>query len=284
MSGSLDIGLLRAFVAVARAGSMSAAAPRVGRTQSAVSMQMRRLEDLLGQSLFHREGNGVRPTSAGERLLVHADRILGAHDEALAEMSGGTLRGAITFGCPEDYLAAFLPEALRGFRAAHPAVDVEVVSAPTVELLPMLHRRRVEVALISEPGVGRGGDVLRRESFVWLGDGPAPRVLDSPILPLALSAPDTLDHRAAREALDRLGRPYRIAFASNGLTGLLAVVRSGQAISVVTRLAVPPDLSIIRDPLPLLPEVGIVLRHAPGVPSAAARGFGDYLRGVLARG
>ena len=110
---TLDLTLLRNFAVVARTGSISLAAVQVGRTQSALSMQMQRLEELIGQALLHRSGSGVRPTAAGQKLLTHAEALLGSHDEILAEMRGAGLSGALSLGCPEDYSIAFLPDLLR---------------------------------------------------------------------------------------------------------------------------------------------------------------------------
>ncbi|TYC53433.1 LysR family transcriptional regulator [Rhodobacterales bacterium] len=277
----LDILLLRSFVSVSRTGSVSIAARRVGRTQSAVSMQMRRLEAIAGQPLLRRTGTGVELTAAGERLLAHAERILGAHDDALSSLPGSGLRGALTFGCPEDYLTVFFPALLKGFGERHSGVEIEVVCAPTVELRPLLQRRRIDLALVSVPGEERGDHVIRPESFVWVANDPAPEILNRDMIPLALSAPDTLDHQAARSAMERVGRTYRIAFASNSLAGLLAVTRSGQAISVITRSAVPADLHVLGAPLPPLPDLGISLVYASGEPPAVVRAFGDYVTSYL---
>lgn len=273
----LEINLLRSFVAIARSGSISTAARQAGRTQSAVSMQMNRLETIVGQPVLRRIRNGVELTAAGDRLLAHAERILSAHDDAVATLPGADLGGLISFGCPEDYLTAFFPDLLKGFGARHGEVEIEVVSAPTSELHHLLQRRRVDVALISVPGDEDGSRILRPESFVWVASHPSPEILNKDTVPLALSAPDTLDHRAARAAMDQAGRAYRIAFASNGLAGLLAVARSGQAISVVTRCAVPPDLHVLEEGLPALPDIGITLAYASPNPSAAAQAFGDFV-------
>lgn len=277
----LEILLLRSFVAVARTGSISTAARQVGRTQSAVSMQMRRLEAAVGQPILHRTGTGVELTAAGERLLTHAEQILSAHDEAVAVLTGAGLRGAISFGCPEDYLTAFVPELLKGFSARHGEVEIEAVCAPTTELHALLQRRQIDVALVSVPSDAGAERILRPESFVWVANHPAPEILDKPVVPLALSAPETLDYRAACTAMDRAGRAYRIAFASNSLAGLLAVTRSGQAISVVTRSAVPSDLYVLDAPLPPLPDIGISLAYASPRPPAIVRAFGEFVASNL---
>jgi molybdate transport repressor ModE-like protein len=127
----LDLALLRTLSIVARTGSISLASAQIGRTQSALSMQIQRLEDLVGQALLHRTGSGVRLTAAGEKFLAHAEPLLAMNDEILAEMSGSGLKGSVTLGCPEDYSIAFLPDLLKGFYELHPDVELQMVCAPT---------------------------------------------------------------------------------------------------------------------------------------------------------
>ena len=278
----LDLALLRSFTLVARTGSISLAAQQVGRTQSALSMQMHRLEGLVGQVLLHRTGTGVRLTAAGEKLLAHAESLLARHEDILADMSGTALKGAVSFGCPEDYSIAFLPELLRDFCALNPDVEVRMVCAPTSGLRPLLHRRQLDMALVSlaDPD---NSEVIRKERFVWVGNAVEPSILANAILPLALSAPVTLDYRAASDAMEAVNRRYRVAFASNSYAGLVAIARSGHAISVLTRTAVPPDLFIVTAGLPPLPEIGIALEFAEQRPSSVASALGDHIREVLPR-
>ncbi|MEK6349163.1 MAG: LysR family transcriptional regulator [Burkholderia sp.] len=297
MSQTLDIDLLRSFVAIAEVRTLSRAAERVGRTQSALSQQLRRLEDTVDQPLFQRTGRGVILTHAGERLLAHAQRILRLHDEALADLSGKGLSGTIRFGCPDDYATVFLPPLLRQFSILHPHAQVEVFCAPTPRLRERLGKRVLDLALVSVPdaavppagagaghadGAGAADAIIRREPLVWIGyPGLAPSDFDP--LPLALSDPDTLDHLAARDALQRAGRAYRIAYASSSLAGLTALVRSGQAFAVITQTAVPPDLSILgADPgLPALPSVAITLQLTKTPPSPLVAAFAEHIRGML---
>lgn len=278
---NLDIFLLRSFVAVARAGSFRAAAGRVGRTQSAVSLQMKRLEDITGEQLFHRTGSGVTLTVSGERLMVGAERILSAHDETLASIRAKGLQGAIAFGCPEDYLTAFFPDLLRRYGRDNPEVEIEIVCAPTVTLRPLLQRRHIDLAIVSVPGSAPAEEIFRRESFVWIANSPEPALLQAPVLPLALSGPDTLDHRTAKRALEEAGHPYRITHASDGFAGLLAIARSGLAISVVTRSAVPTDLHLVEKGLPALPEIGMSIAYASTRPAPMVRAFGEFIAASL---
>jgi DNA-binding transcriptional LysR family regulator len=277
---TLDLALLRNFAVVARTGSISIASSQVGRTQSALSMQMQRLEDAIGQTLLHRSGSGVRLTAAGEKLLAGAESLLARHDEILANIGGTGLRGSVSLGCPEDYSIAFLPELLRGFCSLHPDVELRMVCAPTSELRPLLHRRQIDMALVSLPDP-ENREVIRRERFVWVASEAEPTILDQASLPLALSAPMTIDYRAACDAMAAANRRYRVAFASNSLAGLIAIARSGHAISVLTETAVPPDLHIVQVGLPPLPAIGIALELGEQQLSSAASALGDHIRTVL---
>ncbi len=281
MGLSLEIDLLRSFVVIAEMRALSRAAARVGRTQSALSQQMKRLEEVVDQPLFQRTGRGVVLTHPGERLLVHAQRILRLHDEAMADLCGTGLSGTIRFGCPDDYAEVFLPSLLRQFSSQHPQAIVEVVCGPTPRLLEQLDKRAVDLAMISLPD-GSSDDIIRREQLVWIGyPGLEPAHFDP--LPLALSDRDTLDHIAACDALDRAGRDYRVAYASSSLAGLIALVRSGQAFAVMTQTAVPSDLAIVNgDPrLPPLPAVGITLKFDRKRPSHLTAAFAEHIRLTL---
>ena len=283
MGRSLDIDLLRSFVVIAEVRSLSRAAARVGRTQSALSQQMRRLEEVVDQPLFQRTGRGVLLTHPGERLLAHAQRILRQHDEAMADLCGTGLSGSIRFGCPDDYAAVFLPSLLRQFSNQHPQAIVEVVCGPTPRLLEQLDKRAVDLAMISLPDDdGATADFIRREQLVWIGYPGLDAARFDP-LPLALSDPDTLDHIAACEALDRAGRDYRVAYASSSLAGLTALVRSGQAFAVMTQTAVPADLAILAGDrgLPPLPAVGITLKFDRKRPSHLTVAFAEHIRAML---
>ena len=281
MTRHLDIDLLRSFVAIAEGRTLGRAAAKVGRSQAALSMQVAKLEALLEQPLLVRSRRGVTPTLHGERLLAHAHTILRHHDAALADLSGAGLSGTLCFGCPDDYAAAFLPAILRSFAVRHPQVFVEVVCAPTPRLEEQLRRHALDLALVSTAD-DRGAGVLRREALVWVGNRHDDAGAREP-LQLALGDPDTLDHRAARERLDAAGRAYRIAYAAASMAGLLAVVRSGQAIAVLTQAAVPEDLHILPPDarLPALPSVGLLVKTARTRVPALVEQFAEHLRGIV---
>lgn len=282
MNDELDLDLLRTFVVIAETHALTRAAARVGRTQAAISLQVKRLEQLVGQPLLERTGRGVLLTPHGIRLLAHAQRILRYHDEALAELSGKGLSGTIRFGCPDDYAVVFLPYLLRGFAREHPKVLVEVYCAHTPRLLERLERHALDLALTSFAEGTKGVAIIRREPLVWVGSVGSNAANLNP-LRLALSDSDTLDHRAARRSLDAVRRPYRVAYASASLAGLTAVVRSGQAIAVLTRTAVPEDLRVLppESGLPPLPSVGIALTVDSEQPTAVVSAFAEHVRVAL---
>jgi DNA-binding transcriptional LysR family regulator len=229
-----------------------------------------------------RTGRGVSLTMHGERLLAHAHKILRAHDEAVAELTGVTLSGQLRFGCPDDYARIFLPSLLQGFARLHPQVFIEVVCASTPRLLERLKGRSLDIAITSQPDSPQRDQFLRREPFVWVGRKGSDAFHLDP-LQLALSDPDALDHIAATSSLDRAGRRYRIAYASGSVSGLTAVVRSGQAITVMTQTGVPPDLEVLpaSSGLPSLPSVGITVQTADRSPSRLLSHFEAHVRAVL---
>jgi DNA-binding transcriptional LysR family regulator len=284
LSAYLDIDLLRTFIMIAETGALSSAAHRVGRTQAAISMQVKRMEEIANRPLLLRTGRGVLLTSHGERLLVHAQKILRAHDEAIAEISGIGLSGIIRLGCPDDYAAVFLPPLLRNFASRHPHVLVEVYCAPTPRLLERMDNHALNIAIMSLAESDSSPDIIRFEPLVWVG-ARGSDAAHMETLQLALSDPDTLDHQSAITSLEGAGRPYRIAYASQSLTGLIAVVRSGQAIAVLTQTAVPVDLQILPSDsgLPALPKVAIALKIDKRAPSALVSALGEHIRSTLPR-
>ncbi|PKR50831.1 LysR family transcriptional regulator [Thalassospira povalilytica] len=300
MQTLLDLKLLTTFVRAAHSGTLSATALQVGRTQSTVTMQIQRLEDALGQTLFHRSGSGVTLTGSGERFLGYAERILKLHDEAVFAFSDRGLRGSMVFGCPEDYLIAFFPALLKSFGTIYPDVEIRVVSAPTPELHKMLRARQIDLALVSVANPDGEPDIARTEQLAWVGAKPTldlhdfgtgignsigEEAGDSPTaartIPLALPASNALDHKAACDAMNAAQIPYKISYASSSLTGLIAVARSGLAISVMMQKAVPNDLYILKAPLPTLPKLGLKVIAGEGTQNPATTAFADHVKNML---
>lgn len=278
MAVHLDLDLLRTFVAIVDAGGFTSAAQQVHRTQSAVSMQVRRLEVALDRTLFQREGRGVQLTPDGEALLGYARRLLKLHDEALAVLSRPDLTGLVRLGTPDDYVGRFLPDILVRFARAFPRVQVEVHCEPSVNLRRLLADDRLDLALITSTPGAETGEVLRREPTVW---ATAERHLaheDDP-LPLALFQSGCPFRDWALAGLQERGRPYRIAYTSASLTGILAAVTAGLAVTVLSRSILPAEVRPLRaeEGFPPLPPASITLHRGHAV-SAVAEGLAGYLR------
>ncbi|MCB9943673.1 MAG: LysR family transcriptional regulator [Geminicoccaceae bacterium] len=261
---TLDPELLRSFVAIAETGGFTRAAERVHRTQSAVSMQIKRLEETLGQPLFERDGRSITLTPQGEMLLDHARRILRAHLEAIAAFDSQAVSGHVRFGSPDDYASTFLPGILARFARTHPHVHVEMVVDRSTRLVEMLAAGDVDMGLVSEGSGETGGVVISRQQLVWVTSA-LHCVHDEDPVPLAAFETGCCFRRYATETLIRAGRPFRIAYSSVSLSGILAAVETGLAVGTVMRTNIKTGLRILTeaDGFPSLPEVGITLLRSP---------------------
>jgi DNA-binding transcriptional LysR family regulator len=251
----IDIDLLRSFVAIYESGSFTAASEIVGRTQSAVSLQMRKLEEQLGQPLFRRDPSGIVPTPHGELLLAHARRILRAHDEVLIAFDRhGRQPAHWKIGISADYGQALLPRILAAIEAARPGTRIDIVCGPSSDLAEHVLDGRVDLGFLGE-GEGLGhGPVVHRERCIWATGGEAH--LQDP-LPLALPPRQCLYRRWACDRLDAMGRRWRILYTSYSIGGLQAVARGGQAVTVISESALVPGMRELTEAegFPPLPDV-----------------------------
>jgi DNA-binding transcriptional LysR family regulator len=253
----LPIEFLKTFAAVADSGSFTRAADIVYRTQSAVSMQMKRLEEIIGQSLFRKEGRSVRLTPAGETLLEHARRILAAHNEAVATFSSPEMIGRIRFGCGENYASRFLPALLSGFRRAYPRIRVDIQSAPGQNLYDKLQQEKLDLCLLED--IVDGGQIVHREPVKWATSAKGAAHEEKP-LPLAVYHRGCHYRKWAIEALNKMGKEYWIAFVSPSISSIMAAVREGLAVA-------PIGASMLNDSLRVLgPESGF-----PNLPVSEVR-------------
>lgn len=253
----LDNDLLRTFVAITDTGSFTRAAQRVHRTTSAVSMQVKRLEEMLGRTLFVREGRSVSLTPDGEALLSFGRRMLRINDEAVARFLAPSIDGRVRFGAPDDFGTRFLPNILARFAATHPMVEVDVVLAPSVRLTAELDAGDLDLTLVtagSSDTRTESGIVVYSEPLVWAGLKGGHAQEDEPI-PLALSSQGCAWRSTALAALDRAGTPYRIAYNSEHCQGQLAAILADLAIAPLPQsLVIPPYARV--DPRYGLPSLG----------------------------
>lgn len=257
---SLSAELLRTFVAAVETGSFTRAGDRVQRTQSAVSMQMKRLEELAGAPLFERSARSVRPTGTGEVLLRYARRILRLNDQALAAVRGSRLRGRVRLGAPEDYAATMLPSILARFAAYAPEVLVEFFCNPHDEVRTMLDRGRLDLGLLTCADATGPGEVVLNEPVVWA----VPRDMDPESieqLPLAVFHAGCVYRAWALEALERSGRGYRVAYESPSTAAIVSVVEAGLAVAPVGRSIPVGNCRKVGsgEGLPPLPSASIML-------------------------
>lgn len=262
----LDPDNLRSLVAIAETGSFTAAASRVHRTQSAVSMQMRKLETQLGRKLFVRAGREARLTSDGELLLAQARRILKVQAEALAVFERTSLAGEVRIAAPDDYASTFMPGILVRFAASHPLVRVDLRALPSHEAALQVARGEVDLALVTQGHGESGGEVLHREPLVWVA-ARGHCLHEADPLPLAVYHERCAFRRLAVTALDAIGRPWRVAYSSQSIAGIYAAVETGLAVGTILPSNLRPGLVVLgaAEGLPPLPEIAILLlRRAAG--------------------
>ncbi|MBB5752163.1 LysR substrate-binding domain-containing protein [Prosthecomicrobium pneumaticum] len=244
MANVLDLDQLRTFVAIADTGSFTRAADTVHKTQSAVSMQMRRLEERIGKPIFGRDGRSAKLTEDGERLLGYARRLVRLSDETVAAFDEDELSGRVRLGTPDDYADRFLPEILARFSRSNPRVEVTVVCEPTVQLIECLRNGELDLGIITNMRETPQAEIIRHEPLYWVTSSHH-RVEDEEVLPLALGRQTCCWRREALDALATMSRKYRILYASNNSTALSAAVLAGLAVSVQPESALRPGMRIL---------------------------------------
>ena len=261
-AADLQLDWLRAFVSVVDAGSLTAAAPLVHRSQPALSMQLKKLEDAVGRPVLTRGPRHLQLTPTGVELLGYARRLLELHGQAQTALQGPTLTGRVTLGVPDDYAAAYLTPVLRSFATRHAGVEITLVCEQSTALLPKISRGEIDIALVSRDRASRG-TLLFHEPLVWVG-APQHEAWRREPLPIAVYESGSMARRDALAALARQRRPYRIVYNSASLAGQLAAVESGLAVAVLTRCSMPPTLQQLdhKHGLPALPSMAVAVMRS----------------------
>ena len=272
------VELLRTFLAIIDTGSFTAAAKVVGRTQSAVSMQMRRLENSVNKPLFERQGRSFNLSHEGEALLPYARRMIKLHEETVAALIQPEVTGTVRIGTPDDYAMRFLPSILSRFAQAFPSVQVAVRCEPSIALAEALERGELDLILTTEAAFPERGEIVRRDPVVWVSSGQHLAHEESP-LPLAIWPADCVFTSFALQALDQSGMSYRIAYQSASIAGILSAVSAGLAIAYLSPIIVSEGMRILTeaDGFPKLLEATIVLHRREGARSRAVETLADYL-------
>jgi len=278
MIPNLDIDLLKTFLAISDTGSFTRAAEEVNKTQSAVSMQMKRLEELLSRPLFARDGRASRFTPDGERLVEYARRLVALNDEAVSTFQRPELTGTVRFGTPDDYADRFLPEILARFARTHPLVTVDVDCLNTSVLFERTKRGEMDLALVTFGCNVSTDEPVRREPLVWVTSGRhSTHLLD--IMPLAVSHGGCEWRSTVLAALEKTGRKYRVAYSSPNSNAVNAAVQSGLAVGAVPEMCVRPGMRVLteKDGFPSLGSFEIGLVRKPGRSSSAVEALARHV-------
>ncbi len=244
MTALLDIDQLRTFIAIAETGSFTRAAEVVNKTQSAVSMQMKRLEERIERPIFARDGRASKLTEDGARLLDYARRLVKLNIETVAAFSDAALSGRVRLGVPDDYADRYLPEIMARFARAYPSVELTVVCEPTVALLQRIDANEVDLAIVTNCEAKRASETFRRERLLWVTSNRHSIHLE-PRLPLALGRPSCIWRRTAIERLESIGRPYRVLYSSSNAGAVAAAVLAGLAVSVLPESGLRPGMRVL---------------------------------------
>jgi DNA-binding transcriptional LysR family regulator len=260
MTALLDVDQLRTFVAIAETGSFTRAAEVVNKTQSAVSMQMKRLEERLERSIFARDGRASKLTEDGARLLDYARRIVKLNIETIAAFSDAELSGRVRLGVPDDYADRYLPEIMARFSRAYPGVELTVICEPSVDLLERIDANEIDLAIVTNCESKRASETFRRERLLWVTSNRHATHAEER-LPLALGRPSCSWRGAAVERLEEIARPYRVLYSSSNAGAVAAAVLAGLAVSVLPESGLRPGMRVLAaaDGFPELPSCHIGL-------------------------
>ena len=276
---NLDLDTLRTLATAHDLGGFAQAADRLGRTPAAISLQMKRLQNQVGMTLFQKSGRGLSLTESGQIALTYARRILALNDELLEKLQGASLEGVVRLGCPQDF-AAVLPGVLSQFSAIYPRMRMELRVEGNAALADAIEKGQLDVALIIGHADGATAETIGEIPLVWI----ASRNFEPPTgvpLPIAVLGPQCAFRKCALEGLERIRMPHRIAATSPSLDGLWAAVLGEVGITARTRLNLPQTL-VADESLFGLPSLGTfpITLHRNHPPGAAF----DHLCRLLVEG
>ena len=278
MARTLDLTSLRSFVAVADVGGVTRASGFLNLTQSAVSMQIKRLEDALGQTLLDRSGRGVALTAAGEQLLGYARRMLDLNDEVLSRMTDKAYEGTVTLGVPHDIVYPVIPQVLHRFAADYPRVRVQLVSSFTRALKEQFARGGIDLILATEDGCDANGEALLTVPLVWVG-APGGQSWKGRPLKLAFEH-GCIFRKSVQAALDEAGIAWEMAVESEQSKTIEASVAADLAVHVSLDGVIGPHFERIAHggALPDLAHKSINLYRAEGVRGPAVTDLAALIR------
>lgn len=268
---TLDIDLLRAFLTVAETGSFTRTGELLGRTQSAVSVQIKRLEDQIGARLCDRSGRYVVPTEAGEHLLTYARRILAINDEAVGRLVAPPIGGTVRLGTAEEFAAQFLSDILGEFARCFPTVTTEITVDASAVLQSGVEAGLFDLVLVKHVPDESPGRTVWREPLHWVARADWNGGADG-LVPLAVSPAPCLYRRFMLSALGQVGRSWEIRCTSAAVSALQAAVLAGLGVTALARSTILPGMRVLTpdEGYPALPDSAIALVTRSGTPTPAA--------------
>ena len=279
----LDLDVLRTFVAIAETGSFTTASTAVFRTPSAVSMQIKKLEDILGRSVFSRDARSVSLTTDGEMLLGYARRMLAINREAVSKFIIPDISGVVRLGSPDDYGERVLPHVLKRFAQSHPSVAVDVVIDQSSNLRRRMDDRGLDITLVtaSYKSSMAGGEVLLSEPIVWAGAKGGCAHMREP-LPVSLWEEGCAWRAGAVEALGREGRNYRVAYMSAHTAGQRSAIMADLAVAPLPKSFLGTDMVELtaKDGLPEIGNYSLGMYVAPDA-DAPVQAAADHIRATF---
>lgn len=263
MASPLDLDQLQSFCAIADCGSFTEAARRVNKTQSAVSMQIKRLEERLGHPLLTRDGRTVGMTHHGEILYERARKMLRTNAEILDQFNDADLAGSIRFGVPDDYAVRLLPVILSSFQRTHPKIAVDVACMASEELISGLKAGRYDLIVFTQGTQQNFGELFRTEKMFWVASHGGRAMASEPVA-IACGPSVCRWRKDALAALDRSNIDYRIAYTSSNATAISSAVLSDLAIGFLPESALQPGMRVVGDAqgLPNLGDAQIAMLRA----------------------
>lgn len=277
MLKTLDLDCLRSLVLGVELGSFARAAARRNRSSSAVSAQLRKLEELLGREIAARDGRGLTLTPTGERLYAYAKRLLDINDEALTALQSAPLHGLVRLGLSEDFGSSFISNILAQFVRTHPEISVEIEVSRNAALLERIGSGRLDLALAWDSGETTAHSLsVATLRLHWIGpQGWQRQPASDPVPLVSLEAPCVLRNTAIT-ALEQADIRWRQSYSSAGLGEIWAAVAAGLGITVRPAIDLPTGLQIL-DGLPALPTLGLSLHRAAARPSKAVQALAKLL-------
>lgn len=272
---NIDFELLRTFIAVVDNGSITRASGQIHRTQSAISMQIKRLEQQIGQSLFDRTGRNLVLSYRGKSLVAYARRLLSLHDEAIDQLSSEQFTSHITIGCPDDYSNSLLPKLIHIFHHHNPEIHVSIATANSGELRHMMDNNEIDMAILTRLPESNEGVVIYQSQGVWLAKEKS-KLFQRP-LPLGLFEPSCKFHSSVVDGLEKSNVDYRLMCDASQTQLLCSLVRNYNMVSVIPDIAVPTDLIGCRsvDGLPELPVAEVIISLKGGAQNIAGLSLSD---------